>query len=118
MTCSREAHRVSDEDGKSGTDVHEPDDSGEGIADFEVTGEELVDQLPEPTEAPPELVETFVVVVVLVNVSLFVTTLGVMLVLIPRWFQIGGALTAIGLVSGGWAYYRYRRFQRSRDATD
>lgn len=78
-----------------------------------MTGEELVEQLPDPTEAPPELVETFVIVMVLVNISLFVTTLGLLLLFIPRWIRIGGALTTIGMLSGGWAYYRYRRFQQT-----
>lgn len=93
----------------------EPPDAGEDLASFDVTGEELVDELPDPSEAPRDLLETFVVVVVMVNISLFITTLGILLLLVAGWYRVGGGLLAIGLLSGGWAVVRYRSFRRSRE---
>lgn len=69
-------------------------------------------RLPDPGEAPPELRRAFVRQVVVFNVALFVTALGVMLVGFEGRFRDGGGLVAVGLATFGYGLWLYRNRPR------
>lgn len=99
---------------------HEPDEP-----EFDVPeGEDLVPptpgggedaapeapSVPDETDAPPEVVKTFWVVVLLVNVALASLTIGPVVLVVTGYTTVGLALLAIGALTLSSAVYRYRSF--------
>jgi hypothetical protein len=72
-------------------------------------------QDPTTNEVSNEVAFAFWSVVLLVNVGLFVVSLGPMLAFFEGRWKLGGGLTAVGVFAFVHAYRRYRRFQREQD---
>lgn len=95
--------------------LEEPDPGSEAEdVEFDVTsGEDLVDELPDPSEAPAELRQSFWAIVLLLDVGFFAVVVGPLLAYSWGWTSRGGALFLVGVVALVHAAIRIRRFQRS-----
>lgn len=65
-------------------------------------------EIPDPSNASPELRRTFVRLVVVFNLAVLATGVGLLLVAFEREWRDGGALVAIGLATFAYGYWRYR----------
>lgn len=97
---------------------HEPEEPDPGAAaeahDFDVTtGEDLVDRLPDASEAPRQLRRRFWAVVWILKFALMATSLGLLLAYFWGWHVRGGALATAGVVAFVVAAVLVRRFQGS-----
>lgn len=70
------------------------------------------------TDAPPDVVQTFWIVVAVVNVAVLFLALGAMFVAFQVDVELGGALLAGGLVLFALAYRRYRAFSDEDDGDE
>lgn len=103
-----------------GPDVpdYEPEEPDPGGAaedvEFDVTsGQDLVDGLQDPSEAPSEVRRSFWAIVLLLDFGLFAAVVGPLLAHLWGWTTRGGALFLAGTVALVGAAIRIRRFQRS-----
>lgn len=62
-------------------------------------------------DVPPELRQTFWLIVVMANVGLLATSLGVMLIAFDGQFRRGALAFAIGMLALVFGYRRYRNYQ-------
>lgn len=69
------------------------------------------------SDVPQDLFVTFWGLVVTLNLALFATSLGLMLVYFRGQLRLGGGLFALGVLAFAYAYYKYRRY-RDRNAED
>jgi hypothetical protein len=89
-------------------DDGEPDD--EAVVDpFENVRDPTAD-LPDPAEVDGEIQGAFWSAVVSLNLALFATALGLMLVWFRGWYVRGGGVVLIGLAAFGYTWLKYRRF--------
>lgn len=70
--------------------------------------DELTPDVPDESEADPELFRTFWSLVATINLGLFAAALGLMLIGFRGQWQTGGAVFLLGAGALAWAYYRYR----------
>lgn len=71
------------------------------------------------SSASSELRRTFWVLVIVVDVAVLAVAVGVMFVGFEGRWTLGGQLVLLGLVLGGFGWYRYRRYRRSMaDSSD
>ncbi|WP_336037095.1 DUF7322 domain-containing protein [Halobacterium yunchengense] len=66
--------------------------------------------VPEETDASPELRRRFWLLVVVFNVALMAASVGAMLVAFRAQYDTGTSLVAAGAVLFAYGYYRYRRY--------
>lgn len=96
---------------------HEPEEPDPGAAaeehEFDVTtGEDLVERLPDASEAPRSLRRRFWAAVWLLKFALLGTTFGLLLVYFWGWTVRGGALALAGIASFAVAAVVVWQFQR------
>ncbi|WP_254523452.1 DUF7322 domain-containing protein [Natrinema caseinilyticum] len=65
------------------------------------------------TDAPDDVLETFWVLVVVLNGAILALSLGALFLLFEGDTTRGGSLLAIGLVTTGFSAHRYRQFRRA-----
>lgn len=64
--------------------------------------------IPDPSNASPELRRTFIRLVLIFNVALLATAVGLMLIGFEGRWRRGGALVGVGLAAFALGYRRYR----------
>lgn len=69
------------------------------------------------TTAPSDLIRAFWLLVVLFNVSLLATTIGILLIVFEHQLVIGGSLILIGLAFGIRGYQRYIHYRYNHTFT-
>ncbi|WP_247728356.1 DUF7322 domain-containing protein [Halovivax limisalsi] len=84
------------------SDLHDPDAPGLTIPAVET----------DETDAPKEVVETFWITVLVVNVAVFCVAVGPMLIYFEGWIREGAAMVIAGIALFGLAYRRYRAFMQ------
>lgn len=63
------------------------------------------------TSTPPDLTRAFWTLVVIFNISLLATTLGILLALFRNLMILGAILTLIGIGLGVFGYQRYTHYR-------
>lgn len=88
----------------------EPDDPFGDPGDDPGTNPEadLVPEIPDESDANPELFRTFWRLVATLNLAVFATSLGVMLVAFRGQWVTGGGVFLLGVGAFGWAWRAYR----------
>ncbi|OVE86049.1 DUF7322 domain-containing protein [Natronolimnobius baerhuensis] len=70
------------------------------------------------SEIPDDLLETFVALVLVINGAVLAVSLGALFLIFDGSTDRGIPLLVIGVVLFGFAFRRYRQYQRSREADD
>lgn len=83
----------------------DPPDEGEDITPDPPTTS--IDGMLGPSDAPPELVKAFWSLVLLFNVGILATALGLMFIVFRADLTIGGGLLIVGVLTLGVGIYRY-----------
>ncbi|QSW98564.1 DUF7322 domain-containing protein [Haloterrigena alkaliphila] len=98
------------------------EDAGDGLRS-EIRADIEEDRASEPliptdeTDVPPELLETFWALVLVINGALLTLSLGVLFLVFEGVSRVSGVLLVVGLVLTGFAVRRYRNYQRRDDAS-
>ena len=106
-------------DERSEHEPREPDPGGDAEhVEFDVTsGADLVEGLPDATEASADVKRTFWVSVLLVKVAVFAITLGLLTMIFWDWTTRGGLLVLGGCLAILDVYVRVRRFKRRQSTS-
>lgn len=99
-------------------DEDEDDDSllGDPESDPDIPGPRVdIPEAPEIGEGDgsSEVVQTFWVVVLMVDIGLFATSIGVMIVVFRNQLRLGGGIFAVGVLALLFAYRHYWNYQNS-----
>lgn len=70
--------------------------------------EQLGVDIPDESEADPELFREFWSLVATINLGLFATSLGLLLVAFRGQWTVGGGVFLLGAASLAWAWWRYQ----------
>lgn len=89
-------------------DLHDPDAPGLTIPAVETS----------ESDAPSEVVQTFWIVVLVVNAALFLISVGPMVIYFEGWVREGVAMVVAGVVLFGLAYRRYRAFEAASPGSE
>lgn len=66
--------------------------------------------VPDESDADPELLRKFWLLVVVFNVALMAASVGAMLAVFRGQWDTGGSLVTAGAILAGYGYYKYRSY--------